>query len=289
MKRRAADARGFTLLEVILAASLMTVLTLAVYRAVAMHHVQVDAGRQIAEEAQLSRALAERIRHDVRSAFTRWKRTQRANPNTATSTTGAASATDPSTDGMTEEDDANAAIAAEYRTPSGGVRGYPDSITLVTRVPPADLDFTNGGNAASGGSATTDVRMVRYWLARPGSSTDGSNLAGLVREELYRLPDPKAAPDPRAWARAEVLAEEVTNLAIRYFDGATWREAWDNTNQTAPRAIEMLLERAGPGGGAATIQRILVAPPDVVPPTDAAPGATTGASSSATGGGTPTR
>jgi prepilin-type N-terminal cleavage/methylation domain-containing protein len=234
MKRPHVERNGFTLLEVILVVGIMSVLLLAIYQSMRMYYAQLEAGREIAEEAQLVRALSQRISLDVRNSFTRWKPTQETQAAAETSEEEDSEAAED--EAMTEE---AAVLAAEYATPEGGVLGYPDSVTLVVRVTPADLDFT--ATSASQTTPVTDVRMVRYWLANTANAQNGQPMTGLIREELYRMPDPSVGADPRAWARAEVLAEEVASLTIRYFDGSAWQETWDNTNTSAPMAVEFVL------------------------------------------------
>ncbi|MFO0944693.1 MAG: prepilin-type N-terminal cleavage/methylation domain-containing protein [Planctomycetota bacterium] len=268
---------GFTLLEVLLATGITSVLVLAVYRATAMHYQQLEAGREVAERAQLLRALSFRITQDVRSAFTRWKPTGENDAAEEEETDDEESMEESSMDSAGEE------IVAQYKTPPGGVLGYPNSMTLVVRLPPVDLDFTLTPDAQKAKAPGTDGRMVRYWRATGTAAPGAPNLAsphqlsGLMREELFRLPDPTTGPDPSAWARAEVLAAEVCSLTLRYFDGAQWLEQWDNTNTSAPRAVEVMLGILPPGQTMSqlsstgqpptnlTYYRIFVALPDVPP------------------------
>lgn len=274
---------GFTLLEVIIAVGIMTVLLLAVYQSIVMYYAQLETGREIAEQAQLVRSLSQRISLDVRSSFTRWKPTQETQ---AAPPAEGEEGEDVESEMMASEE--SAVLAAEYQTPEGGVLGYPDSVTLVIRVPPADLDFTQ---AAGQASPVTDVRMVRYWLATGTDNSTGQPASGLVREELYRMPDPSVGADPRAWARAEVLAEEVVSLAIRYFDGSAWRETWDNTNSSAPMAVEFILGLTQPtatnedlAGSEDSVRyyRVLTSLPDTVPIEDADAASTDSTASTST-------
>lgn len=281
-RRRRTGSSGFTLLEVLIATGITSVLVLAVFRATAMHYQQLEAGREVAERAQLLRALSFRITQDVRSAFTRWK------PTGQTETAGDEELDEEEAMEEAMMSEAGAEIVAQYKTPPGGVLGYPDSMTLVVRLPPADLDFTLTASGESGKAPVTDVRMVRYWLAMgaapsgvPASPSAGQ-LSGLMREELFRLPDPTTGPDPSAWARAEVLAAEVCSLTLRYFDGSQWLDRWDNTNTSAPLAVEVLLGILPPGETASlalasgqppsnvTVHRIVVAFNDVPPPQEPA-------------------
>ena len=66
--RLAPPARGFTLLEVLLAMLLSTVVLAGLWSALSIHLRMFDAGRTQVEQAQLSRALLNQIANDLRQA-----------------------------------------------------------------------------------------------------------------------------------------------------------------------------------------------------------------------------
>ena len=89
---------GYTFLEVILALGLSLILVAGIYSAVQMTYQQWEVGRQAAEEAQVVRALFQRIRTDLNATMTTW--TPPAAPQAASSSTpGAATGASGSTTG----------------------------------------------------------------------------------------------------------------------------------------------------------------------------------------------
>jgi prepilin-type N-terminal cleavage/methylation domain-containing protein len=271
---------GFTLLEVVLVLAFMAVLALAVYQAVLVQSGLTEAGRRKVDRAQLVRGVVGLLQQDVRSVFTGWQ----AVSKDAASPGGAPQP-------ESEEDEEGATSAAvdetavtasgepisEYEVPAGGVLGYQDAVTLVVRRTTNGLDFRPNLAPDPNARPKSDLRLVRYWLGSPGiDSTD--TRVGLVRQEIDYVPDVTAGDDPSAGARTEIVAEEVRSIQFQYFDGSTWYSEWDQTRESAPRAIEIVLAvaRLNPSVLAAPsaaeeveIRRIVVAPFDVAPPRDA--------------------
>jgi prepilin-type N-terminal cleavage/methylation domain-containing protein len=212
---------GFTLLELIIAIGISVVLLFAVYQATAMHFVQLQSGREIAEHAQLVRGLTAIIQRDLRMAYTTYE------PPASASTGG------------------ELVMLTEYDAPKGGVHGYNDSLSVVVRVSPGDLDFA----AVDGEDATPlyDLRMIRYHV---GSLDDAGGATGLIREQVFRMVDAEFSADPLDYTRANMLAEEVRAVEFAYFDGTEWTSEWDGTNETAPAAIEVILAVALPAQAA---------------------------------------
>jgi general secretion pathway protein J len=79
------------------------------------------------------------------------------------------------------------------------------------------------------------IRRIEFLLT---PSEDGSDTV-LVRQATANLLAP-VTPEPVQ----EVLCRHVTSFNIRYFDGASWLEAWDSTAQgnALPLAVEIRLE-----------------------------------------------
>jgi hypothetical protein len=236
-RRRYSIRAAFTLVEVIIAAGISVILIFAVYRAIAMHYLHTQAGRAIAERAQLVRGLFRQIRSDVRATFLGYKPAgQRTSDGSGAQSTTAAGVQDP------------------YDVPVGGVLGDASSMTLVVRMPPASFDFSPNSVLGSSAAAVSDLQMVRYRVADDETASDGTSRVGLVREQIFRLPDPTISIDPLDWARTDVLAEEVRSLEIAYYDGLDWYATWDTEISEAPQAIEITLGIAGAhdGGDPAT-------------------------------------
>lgn len=211
--------KGFTLLEVILAVGIAVVLVFAIYQSTVMYYVQTEAGREIAERAQLVRALSARMQADLQTAFTDWK---------------------PMPASQSDEETATYASTGNDDVPAGGVLGYADSLTVITQGMPLDVDFSP--NAAESLAPKSDVRMIRYFLVE---NEEGKT--GLARESYDQIPDPSLgiSPDP---ARQDLIAPEVRKLEIEYYDGSEWLSEWTVDNEMAPLAIRMRLGFASMGG-----------------------------------------
>ena len=202
---------GFTLLEVILAAGVTSVLMLAIYQAVAMHYAVLQSGRETAERAQLARGLLNQMRRDLESTVMSW------------------SPPDPDT--------------VESEIPPGGVLGGQDWLMLVARVTPIDLDFYATSDLQS---PLTDTRVVYSLWTTPTLDAEGQPTEGLTRQVTSRVPDEVTGGDPWGTARSEDLASEVQYLQFRYFDGVEWLPQWDESNGVAPEAIEVLIGIGAP-------------------------------------------
>lgn len=199
--------RGFTLLEVVLAVGIAIVMVLAIYQTIFMYYKQTESGREMAQQAQLVRALAARMQADLRSTFTDWK-------GSGTDSVGLS--------------------GSETSVPAGGVLGALDSITIVVSGIPADLDLSQN-IAASVVDPKSDIRLVRYYLG----SLDGVK-SGLVREVYDQVPDDELGISPSP-SRQDLLAEEVRELQLLYYDGAEWVEYWDDEYDTSPLAVTVRL------------------------------------------------
>ncbi|MBS3734629.1 MAG: prepilin-type N-terminal cleavage/methylation domain-containing protein [Phycisphaerae bacterium] len=123
----------------------------------------------------------------------------------------------------------------------------PDGPTTLLALPDAGPDAGEGllrlrlgGRAARGQRAT----LVDYFYV----ADDGERGAGaLIRRAmpLHRAGDVDA-PE----GRYEIIADGLRSAGFRFFDGQTWRDAWDTRADGVPRLIELTLVMAGPDGEA---------------------------------------
>jgi prepilin-type N-terminal cleavage/methylation domain-containing protein len=216
--RGAAHRPAFTLLEVLLASAIAALLMAALYVSMEVQLNHAQAGREAVNESTVARNLIARIEADLAGTIS---------PITATvavkSTTGD--------------------VAADVVTPlSGGVIGDNTVLTVwASRVPqvPTGADAVNADmqQLASG-----DVRRISYWMAE----------GGLARQDLDRVTadDEDSQLPPNVTNEQQyILAPEVTDLVVRYFDGTAWQDSWDGTVLGAdgktpigpPRAVEITL------------------------------------------------
>jgi prepilin-type N-terminal cleavage/methylation domain-containing protein len=258
--------RGFTLLEVLLAAVLMAVLMTGLWGLMRTYERLFSSGQAKAERAQLARTLMEQLSDDLRSAI----------PDSPTAMPGASTA------------------ARRF-----GLFGTQRVLQVdVLQVTPAQCVAASTARDELGASPAKspqvpELHTVQYWFEEPLlDGADGSaGVRGLVRRELdwetppgaveegsprarkaaaeslsesAALSDLVSTPDPMSVAplRADpedpsiLWAAEVIDLRFRYYDGATWGTQWNSLERKSlPVAIEVTLtvqsgeearQRAGP-------------------------------------------
>ena len=244
--------RAYTLLELILALSLTTVVLLIVTTGISVQLHVFDTSRQEVERVQLARVLLHQMANDLRNAIAPDESSggSSGNSSDATATLGE--------DG-TESDTLDLVDFADggtSTTPSApGIYGElgwlrVDIVRAVRR------DATAEAASPSTDSSTQAMRQIEtivYYVVSAtdqtatglASTDDDSSAGGLVRRELVR---PMAA-----WAaeRGQLeyqdlsvapLAREVSAVEFRYHDGTDWLEEWDTeTAGSLPKAIEITL------------------------------------------------
>ena len=218
---------GFTLLEVLLASAIASLLFGALYVGMYAQLRQQSEGRDAIEKATLARAVINRMSLDLAPSMT----PPRAKPKAKASSSSSSSSTSTSSTSTTSTDtsaDTAAQLAEALTMPvplQAGVIGEADRIVIfTTRVPDPKKSIDNPGE-----SVPSDIRRISYWI--------GSN-GGLCRQEIpyfsgdqvqsardYVLEDGKTDDD-------YMIAGEVTELGFEYFDingEGSWLEYWDGT------------------------------------------------------------
>ncbi len=265
---------GFTLLEVLLALGLTSLILVALAMTIDFHWRVLDVSRSHVEEAQLARTLLRRIADDLRGAVY-----SNANSAAQPASTGAAPPTgspsppsngsgmgSASGSGTASGSTASATTATPHSVP--GI--YGDNYTLqvdVSRLPdPYQLQSQCALSADSQYAATwTDVKTVSYFVGTPqdvgltGSqgpalsgtaspAPGGTGLiqglqSGLMRCEAGRAAAVFAADHgglSSAVLTGDLLAPEVAAIQFEYFDGSEWNDTWDSTQMTGlPMAVEV--------------------------------------------------
>ncbi len=240
--------RGFTLLEVMLAMLLATVLLAAVWVAVRLELRFFEAGKSEIEQAQLARAILERIRADLQNAVaqpahrdisqfagalapTNGQNASASQPATGSSTTdpGAtdslqpaneSSFSDQSTDELASSHDGASSmeqLPGDFQEASwtwaerGRFRGSPDSMTFDVRVPPSDLDWEQPAEAADEETAAPPctLQTVRYeWIAPSTVSRQG--IVSDPADDASQLPAGLVRWQAR-WTDPPAIREAVTS------------------------------------------------------------------------------
>ena len=263
--------RAFTLLEVVLAIGLTSIVIGLVMTAVEVYLFRSDAGRTEAETAQLARTLLERMAQDLRaSRFA----PPTASPQSSSSTQPSDGDSDPS-DGTSSTEsaaDPGASDSGIESTPAGQSRppGIVGSETELRIDRTASWHWRHQGEVETTESIhrktepedvvlTTDgPETIRYFLG-DGDILDPERLAaqgirpsadrkvtGLYREVAATCttlqdasmsalaasaPAGPAARDPLPGSNLQLLAPEVVDLQLAYSLDGEWLDSWDSYAQ----------------------------------------------------------
>lgn len=260
---------AFTLIEVVLAIALTSVVLVIVATAIHLFLFRVDASRTEVETAQLARTLLQQIADDLRAV-----RFAMPVAKTTTSMGSAAESSIATESSLTTEagvPDASQATQSEsVSSPSDDiVLGIFGTETTLRIDRSAAWHWQRLANAdgtrideADYAQTISPPQTVRYFV-REGKQFNSEtlvaagleeqpadNIAGLCREQLAtaaaHMLDENGLSDSTAsdllGTRAELLAPEVVDLQFAYFDGSALDDQWDTAEQeNLPRAVEIRL------------------------------------------------
>jgi len=268
MTARARTRRpGYTLLEVLLASVVAVVLLGALYAALDVTLVRMDANRNVIVANDLSRAVFNRLTADLSNALGPLppksggdgSTGSAGTPAATTATTSASSGSTPAASPASAGDPAASAAATGVNVPFGaGVVGTDKQLSVfLSRLPSAltDLDAINAADVAT----PSDLRRVTYYLASDGTGLARQERPWVTADGVWNAADPD-----RANEAAEVVAPEVKDVTFEYYDGGTWQSSWDGS-QTAtdgvsltgpPRAVRVTLTLEFAGRGGAKTKRV---------------------------------
>ncbi len=237
---------GFTLLEVILAIGLTTLLLGAIYSALDLYWKYTTIGHAQVERAQIARAIFQKITHDLHCV-----------------TYAQQTSDEESSDSSEEEDVTEIPITnpdEAYTTANIGVYGDATSLVLHTSRPARQPMFVSQTTDETTTSrAQSDLLSVSYFLAVSGSeglqgivgdrfrsnADNGSETQGLARLEGDRLVMSNAdesADLEQLGEQSQLLAREIDSLQFQYFDGTDWLEVWDSIEYgSVPQAVKFTI------------------------------------------------
>ena len=244
-RRRRGHSSGFTLLEVILAIGLTSILLAAIYSALDLYWKYTTIGQQQVERAQIARAVFQKIKQDLHSV------TFVQNIAEEESSSGdSEEASDDVEIQVTNPDDA-------YTSKNIGVYGDAQSLVLHTSRPARQPLFVS--QAEGSAKLQSDLLSISYFLANAGSeglagivgdrlrdtANQGNGIQGLARLEGDRLSMSNAdeTGDLEQLAeQSQLLAPEIGSLQFQYFDGTDWLEVWDSIEYgTVPQAVKVTI------------------------------------------------
>lgn len=258
---------AFTLLEVLLASALALILMAALYVALDVQLRLAAAGRDAIDEATLTRAIVQRFENDLANSIgpvapavgnpsagaTGSTTGGTAGGTTGTGTTGATTGTTATTEQAVME----AVTMSDAPMFQAGVIGEsegenrPRLTIFVARV--AAMQKT--GEESPDAAVPSDIRRVTYWMTDKGLARQ--EIPWVTSQELLSSTQPSFQNN--ADESSFVIAEEVSQLVIEYWDGSAWTETWDGRETLAdgkmlkgpPMAIRIRvwLKLAGPEPG----------------------------------------
>ena len=240
-------ARGFTLLEVVLAIGLTGTLLGLLATAIDLYLVRVDANRSKVESAQLARTLLNQIADDIRAVR------YYSSENGGQGDSGGPAGDDTGSSTSTLDTDATGQVlgifgtATELRIDRAASLNWLRTVREIDpteATPQADMPQTVGYVFNDGDTMLADQ------LAALGVLSDGSlpGYAGLYRQQsaspawVYQSTATGVSLSSLVQAEPELLAPEVLALAFQYFDGQQLLDSWDTAAQEGlPVGIEISL------------------------------------------------
>lgn len=280
LKTSIAPRRGFSLLEVLLASVIAVLLLSGLYVAMDVQLRQAEVGRGLVQQSTLVRAIVQRVSNDLAPSITvisQVKSTSSSSSSSgstsgtssSSSTTSGSTGSSPSSGSSSSGSSMSEAISdsgsyAGMAIPSqAGVIGDTSTVSIYSsRVP----NSTTQGTDSAGEPPPTapDVRMVTY------SVTENE---GLIRQE-YGFLTSEANGLEAEGVTTTLIAAEVTQIQLQYWDGSTWSGNWDGsalgddllTPIGPPLAIELRIWIKQPSGAEPKMYRQVIALNTGMPP-----------------------
>lgn len=250
---------GFTLLELILAVSLTSILMAAIYGAMSAYwNLAMDSHEEI-EQTRIAHALLKRLARDIQSCTFAEQTTQSADDDSYSPGpgTGAGIGFDPTSESLPDLDSEGSNTEATTSPGKNGLIGTSQDLILYTSDPDRNLDYVAAPDAVGTTSRNSDLMIVRWILASSGGGALGSALytkhndstsdsvAGLARGSGGVSGFGQAVDTGNLALQLEstsLLAPEVKNIQFQYFDGVQWEDEWDSsTLNRMPQAVRIEL------------------------------------------------
>ena len=256
-------SQGFTLLEVVLALALTSLIVITVASAIDLHLRVLEVGRTEVEEAQLARALLRLIANDLRSAV-QYTPIDLADlvPDMAISADdlaglGEEAGADPEDLEALDESDADRTsnLTESSVVPSvPGLFGNRYELQVDTSRLPR-IDQFNGMLSATGEVSfldrPSDVKTVAYYVVNDQldrtayASAVSQNRNGLIRREFDRATTAWAAERGQLAEMEyglEPIAPEVAAIEFLYYDGTEVVDEWDSIERGGlPMAVQITI------------------------------------------------
>ncbi len=257
---------GFTLLELVLALGLTTIVLGLVSAAVFSLFRFLDVRRTQLEESQVARAVLRRVADDLKGTVHATTLdfsgvSGLSNPTSGTgdvpgeggenqppanNPTGGESGGSANEKTETEDSDSGT-TTSDSSLPHTKPGLYGTQYTLeidVSRLPRIDEYSPVLLGKSQAATIPSDVKTIAYFV-RSAADAGGSQNVGLVRREVDRSVTLYAAENGDLGsleASETVLAPEVVALEFRYFNGTEWVSEWNSEDEGAlPVAVEVAI------------------------------------------------
>ena len=255
--------RGYTLLEILAASAIGIMLLAGLYVAYDMTLRQVTIGRDLTTEADLSRAIVDRVRLDLMSVIgvlppksggaaassstetTSSAETGTATGSTTTETGGTTSTTTSSTtttETTTESTTTTSGTTTDIPLQSGVVGGGQQLTAVVSRLPKylADRNVPYDSTLIQ----PADLTRITYYLHSSGRGLCRQERPWVTADGIWNSVDPDRSTEDQ-----DNIAPEVVDVLFEFASGTGYVSEWDGsqagndgaTNQGAPRAVRMTL------------------------------------------------
>ncbi|MBX7165148.1 MAG: prepilin-type N-terminal cleavage/methylation domain-containing protein [Pirellulales bacterium] len=244
--------RAFTLIELLLAMVLSTVVLAGLWTAMRVHVRMFQGGHREVEEAQLARALFHRIASDLRGTIA---------PLATASPASSSSSAAPSGPARLR----GTARWLQCEVESADTRVSPQIVTYYVR----DEQMATGRATSGGEPSADDLGLVRRELSatyrdqlaaqgRRGGAQTAAASNDLPPSLPVRQSEETEGPSPEV-----LLAPEVRQLEFRYFDGASWHDQWDSVAEGGlPSLVAVAIALEPPPAKASSVAATAGAAPD---------------------------
>jgi prepilin-type N-terminal cleavage/methylation domain-containing protein len=220
---------GFTLLEVLLASAIAVGLMIGLYVAMGAYLNGMDASRDVVAQSSLSRMILARITNDLTSSLGPIQPAAASDLPASGTDTGAQASTDSTS--MASTGVLNFQI---------GVKGDSSSVAIFQTRLSRNLVRPPDDALAGQSPYAADVRRICYFMS--GNGLARQEILMVTSEQVDQLP-----VDVDEFTK--ILAGEVKEFSVSYFDGTSWTDSWDGTEpgtdgktpKGPPRSIEFTL------------------------------------------------
>jgi hypothetical protein len=263
---------GYTLFEVLLSLTLVTVVLLLVAQAVQTHLRLLDVSRMEVEEAQIARAVLGAIQRDLRHVIA--AREESGELDSARADALETLLDEEATEAESSDDATTGAPSPEESALAGttpGVYGESNWIQIdATRIPRGELlsaESTVAPTSSGLNDRVSDAKTVLYFMFDAPETTVADEEAlqdptalelrrGLVRRQLDRRVTQYAVEqglDVDFDQYDQPISSEIARIEFQYYDGDTWQQEWDTEEQEAlPVAVHVAIavwrkDRGNPG------------------------------------------